>query len=336
MKMKHEKRSKGLLAAGVIGWLASGGAGVRADLVWDIQQLTFDGGTKASISAHNGSVAWSRFDGVHNEVFLWNGSTISNLSALTGKEGARVSLYNGTVAWVGDDGIYYWDGATATRISTDAGTSNPSLYGGTVAWTRFVSGDTFELRYWNGSTVQTLDTWADPSWASWSCSLYDGKAAYKSGGLGGGVWYWDGAQRIVVDGYGSSPSLYDGKIAYVQSNTYISYWDGADRSEVDSTSRDPSLSNDDIAYSKLVNNSIWQIMFWDGATTDQVTHDDNSVANSIPSLDVSGGGTRIAWLKDIGGLQGDIYYARLVPEPSTAVLVLLGLGGAAQCRRRRQ
>jgi len=328
------KASNGHFFAGfAVSALVLGGAAVRADLTWDIQQLTFDGGTKASVSAQNGSVAWSRFDGSQSEVFLWNGSTIANLTTATGQPGSNVSLYHGTVAGEAADGIYTWNGATATRITSDTG--NPSLYDGTIAWTHLVSpGTTFELQYWNGATIQTLDTWSDPTHDSWGCSLYQGKVAYKSGGVGGGVWYWDGTRRIQVDGNGGAvPSLYDGKIAYVQGGNYISYWDGEHLREVDAASISPSLCSGQVAYCKLVNNKSWEIMFWDGTATAQVTHGTADVLT--PSLDVNSTGTCIAWLQDVGGGNQEVFYAKLVPEPSMAALLLLGLAGVARRRRRR-
>ena len=210
----------------------AGTAGPAA--AWDIRQLTSDGGVKSGVCAQNGSVLWTRVDGDKSDLYLWNGQYITNLSAVTGLAGGSGSLYNGTVAWHGaNGGIYYWNGSNTVQVTSEDAVSMPSLYAGTIAWTHHVTNNTFTLRYWDGATNQVLDTWQDPTFSSWTCSLYNGKIAYGSGGVGGGVLYWDGVKRVQVDPNGTAPSLYDGKIAYVQSGVYISYWNGTTHVEVD-------------------------------------------------------------------------------------------------------
>ena len=287
----------------------AGTAGPAA--AWDIRQLTSDGGVKSGVCAQNGSVLWTRVDGNKSDLYLWNGQYITNLSAVTGLAGGSGSLYNGTVAWHGaNGGIYYWNGSNTVQVTSEDAVSMPSLYAGTIAWTHHVTNNTFTLRYWDGATNQVLDTWQDPTFSSWTCSLYNGKIAYGSGGVGGGVLYWDGVKRVQVDPNGTAPSLYDGKIAYVQSGVYISYWNGTTHVEVDKDGESPSLCAGKIAYSKLVNNTSWQIVFWDGATNYQVTFDPAIVSDVTPALDVSPAVTTIAWIQNTSGDSAEIFIAK--------------------------
>jgi hypothetical protein len=293
----------------------------RHAAAWEVRQLTSDGGIKSGVCAQNGSVLWTRVDGSKAELYLWNGQYTTNLTAVTGLGGGSGSLYNGTVAWIGNNGrIYYWNGSNTVQVTTETAVSRPSLYAGTIAWTHIGDSNTFTLHYWDGATTQVLDTWQDPTWSSWTCSLYNGKIAYFSGGAGGGVWYWDGTKRVPVDHSGTAPSLYDGKIAYVQSGYYISYWNGTNRMEVDLDSEVPSLCAGKIAYSKLVNNKSWQIMFWDGVTNHQMTFDPATVSDGTPALDVSPAATTIAWIKNSGGVADEICIAKQI-NPWTFVML---------------
>jgi len=311
--------NKLILLAGLLA--IAGTAGPAA--AWETRQLTSDGGVKSGVCAQNGSVLWTRVDTTNNltALYLWNGQYTTNLTAVTGLVGGSGSLYNGTVAWLGnDDNIYYWNGSNTVKVTSEKAVSKPSLYAGTIAWTHHVISNTFALHYWDGTTNRVLDTWQDPTFASWACSLYDGKVAYFSGGPGGGVWYWDGAKRVVVDHSGTAPSLYDGKIAYVQSGYYISYWNGTNRVEVDMDGEDPSLCAGEIAYSKLVNNTAWQIMFWDGTKKQQLTFDPGTVSDVTPALDISSTGTTIAWIQNSGGESAEIFIAKQA-NPWTFVMM---------------
>jgi len=299
----------------------AGTAGPAA--AWEIRQLTSDGGVKSGLCAQNGSVLWTRVDLDTNkvELYLWNGQYTTNLTAVTGLAGGGGSLYNGTVAWRGTNGgIYYWNGSHTVKVTAESGVSQPSLYAGTIAWTHLGTSNTFTLQYWDGTTNQVLDTWQDPTWSSWECSLYAGRIAYVSGGVGGGVWYWDGTKRVEVDHSGTAPSLYDGKIAYVQGGVYISYWNGTNKVEVDQDGEAPALCAGKIAYSKLVNNTAWQIVFWDGATKHQVTFDPATVSDVTPALDVSSVGTTIAWIQNSGGDSAEIFIAQQA-KPWTFVIM---------------
>lgn len=308
--------NKFLLLAGLLA--VAGTAGPAA--AWETRQLTSDGGVKSGVCAQNGSVLWTRVDGSKTDLYLWNGQYTTNLTAVTGLAGSSGSLYNGTVAWRGTNGIYYWNGSNTVKVTAEDAVSKPSLYAGTIAWTHLVTSNTFNLQYWDGTTNRVLDTWQDPNFSSWNCSLYDGKIAYFSGGPGGGVWYWDGTKRVDVDHLGTVPSLYDGKIAYVQSGVYISYWNGTTHVEVDIDGEDPSLCAGKIAYSKLVNNTAWQIMFWDGTTKHQVTFDPATVSDVTPALDVSSAETTIAWIQNSGGDSAEIFIAKQA-NPWTFVIM---------------
>lgn len=305
----------------LLAWLLAIAGAARPAAAWEVCQLTSDGGVKSGLCAQNGSVLWARANGTNSDLFLWNGQYITNLTAVTGQGGTGGSLYNGTVAWRGiNGGIYYWNGSNTVQVTSDDAVSRPSLYAGTIAWTHKGDSNTFTLHYWDGATTQVLDTWQDPTWSSWACSLYDGKIAYASGGVGGGVLYWDGTQRVQVDPSGTAPSLYDGKIAYLQSGYYISFWNGTNHVEVDTASEVPSLCAGKIAYSKLVNNSLWQIMFWDGVTKHQITFDPATVSDGTPALDVSPAVTTIAWIQDSSGESSEIFIARQI-NPWTFVML---------------
>lgn len=304
-----------------LAWLLAIAGTVRPAAAWEVRQLTSDGGVKSGLCAQNGSVLWSRVDGSKSDLYLWNGQYITNLTAITGMGGSGGSLYNGTVAWHGSNGgIFFWNGSNTVQVTSDDAVSRPSLYAGTIAWTQLGDSNTFTLHFWDGATNRVFDTWQDPTFSSWTCSLYDGKVAYVSGGPGGGVWYWDGAKRVQVDPSGTAPSLHDGKIAYVQSGYYISYWNGANRVEVDEAGETPSLCSGKIAYSKLANNTSWQIMFWDGATNHQITFDPSTVSDVTPALDVSPASTTIAWIQNSSGSASEVFIARQI-NPWTFVML---------------
>lgn len=87
--------NKCLLLAGLLAMAGTTGPAAA----WEIRQLTSDGGLKSGACAQNGSVLWSRVDGGKNDLYLWNGQYITNLTAVTGLGGGGGLLYNGTVAW---------------------------------------------------------------------------------------------------------------------------------------------------------------------------------------------------------------------------------------------
>ena len=304
----------------LLAWFLTIAGAAAPATAWEVRQLTSDGGIKSGVCAQNGSVLWARAYGGKSDLYLWNGQYITNLTAVTGLGGTGGSLYNGTVAWRGTNGgIYYWNGSNTVQITSDGAVSRPSLYAGTIAWTHMSTSNIFTLHYWDGATTQVLDTWQDHTLSSWTCALYDGKIAYDSGGVGGGVLYWDGTKRVQVDPSGTAPSLYDGKIAYVQNGNYVSYWDGTNYLEVNMDSETPSLCAGKIAYTKLIKNN-WQIMYWDGATNHQMTFDAATVSDSAPALDVSRSSTTIAWIQDSSGESSEIFLASHI-NPWTFVMM---------------
>ncbi len=66
-----------------------------------------------------------------------------------------------------------------------------------------------------------------------------------------GIYLWDGEDNVQISEFGSSPSLYEGQIAFVNSNE-LYFWDGTSSMLISDSLLiqwgDPSLYNNEIAF----------------------------------------------------------------------------------------
>ena len=147
-------------------------------------------------------------------------------------------------------------------------------------------------------------------------SMYNGQIAWVEKEdvhtYGGNIVYWNGTSttRITSSSTAYTPSLYDGKIAYMMEDRSmytkdIYYWDGTNTTKLSDTSSNyeaeaPSLYNGEIAWQEYTDEGT-NIYYWNGTTITKITG--NMVNNWYPSL-YNG---QIAWVGYEYG-DSDIYY----------------------------
>lgn len=173
---------------------------------------------------------------------------------------------------------------------------NPSLYNGKIAWESNVDGD-WDIYYWDGSTIRNI---SNNDTNDYDPTLYNGTIAWEGYE---GIYYWDGAIITVIPSTSNArtPSLYDGKIAYVDydGSAEIYYWDGSVSHQITNNTdvdNNPSLYNGKIAWHSDLDGD-YDIYYWDGAAIKKVTNNNSYDYN--PSLY---NGT-IAWEGD-----SNVYY----------------------------
>ena len=114
-------------------------------IVFQISKFTNNDTDDLGPIVYNGTIAWTG-DNLGYEIFYWDGTSRTQVSATDSYNDFAHSLHNGTVAWSGNDGgpdheIFYWDGTSVTQITDDDDHDwNPSVYYGTVAWYGYVGG----------------------------------------------------------------------------------------------------------------------------------------------------------------------------------------------------
>jgi hypothetical protein len=131
-----------------------------------------------------------------------------------------------------------------------------------------------------------------------SPSLYDGTIAYYSTEDGGSIYYWDGSSSTYV-GQGGHPSLYNGTIAYDNGGS-IYYWDGSSSTYIGEGGI-PSLYNGTIAW-QWYDGTDLEILYWNGTATTQIT--DNDYLDEDASL-YNG---QIAWSGDVNGQREILFW----------------------------
>ena len=143
-----------------------------------------------------------------------------------------------------------------------------------------------------------------------SPSLYDGTIAYYKTYNGGSVFYWDGNSSTYI-AQGSHASLYDGKIAYVVhtgiNNGDIYYWDGVSSTYVGS-GHNPSLYDGTIAW-QWYDGHDSEILYWDGSKTTQITN------NDYIDEDVSLYNGTMAWSGNVNNQSREFYTGMVTTRP---------------------
>ena len=83
-------------------------------------------------------VVWSGFDGHDFEIYLWDGTSVRQLTD-NETDDTEPRVHDGKVVWQGSDGsdseIFYWDGAKVLRLTNDAVEDTaPRIHAGEVVW----------------------------------------------------------------------------------------------------------------------------------------------------------------------------------------------------------
>jgi hypothetical protein len=114
----------------------------------------------------NDHIVWSGISlesllrGTDMEIFLYNGSTVTQITENDYDDGLPTINNSGDIVWAGDGGIYYYDGASTTRL-TENYSGKYGLYrlnnNGYVTWVEEIDGDSnSELFLYNGLDVTRL------------------------------------------------------------------------------------------------------------------------------------------------------------------------------------
>ena len=102
----------------------------------------------------NGYVVWQRSDGTDREIFLYDGSTITQLTDNDYDDWEPEINNNGHVVWGSAEGIFLYDGSTTTKLS-DMGTQYEINDNGYVVWSEKTGNewDDWEIFLYDGSKI---------------------------------------------------------------------------------------------------------------------------------------------------------------------------------------
>lgn len=100
----------------------------------------------------NGYVVWQRSDGGDNEIFLYDGSTITQITDNDYNDWEPQINNNGHVVWGSSEGIFLFDGSATTKISEYLGDYQINDNNYVVWWAREPSQDA-EIFLYDGSEI---------------------------------------------------------------------------------------------------------------------------------------------------------------------------------------
>ena len=250
--------------------------GMRMDGPWDCEP---------QISGSN--VTWMVYDGNDYDVFLYDGSSVTQISD-SSYDDWYPQISGTNVVWLGYDGngndseIFFFDGSTTSQLTNNSVREGwPQISESYVAWSQF-DGNDYEVMLFDGTSIKQLT----------DNSISEGTLQ-----ISGECVAWSG-----FDGNDSEIFLYDGRtITQITDNEY----------------------NDD--YLKISgSNIVWygsngedhEVFVYDGSTVTQLT------CNNAAERNIGISGTNVVWQAD-DGHDDEIYMATWVPEPSAFVLVAL-------------
>jgi hypothetical protein len=222
----------------------------------------------SSASTHDGQVVWSGWDGQDEEIFLYDGSQVRQLTNNERPDGMPL-IHNGQVVWVSfdgyDDEIMFFDGSRILQLSDNEHQDLfPSLNAGQVAWQGRDAFDS-QIFLYNGVRIRNLTNLT--SGAVSSPVTHNGQVAWTGNSSNSyDIFFKDSdSTRRLGDEYfqDSSASLHNGQLAWTTNypeSQEISFFDGAQ------TYR---LTNDSIwDFSPLINSGMvaWK-SYEEGLTT---------------------------------------------------------------------
>ncbi len=214
----------------------------------------FDG--YAQVSGNN--VVWRGFDGNDDEIFLYNGSTITKVTDNSISDYSP-QISGDNVVWVASDGndteIFLYNGSTITTLTDNSiYDKRPQISGNNVVWIGSDGVDD-QIFLYNGSTVTTLTD---------NC-LWDSEPQISG-------------NNVVYEAYGDYDSeiiLYNGSTATtLTDNRYGDYY--------------PQVSGNNVVWHGYDGND-WEIFFYNGLSTIQLTY--NGYDDKFPQIS----GNNIVW-----------------------------------------
>lgn len=129
--------------------------GVSPEVV--VEPITDDGGDLSDRDPQiwGSRVAWSGFDGNDYEIYLWDGTSVTQITD-DATDDLRPRLHDGKLVWErfdgGDHEILYWDGSRTRQLTNNAvEDSLSSLHAGEVVWVEG-SGDAREIVLYRAGT----------------------------------------------------------------------------------------------------------------------------------------------------------------------------------------
>lgn len=228
---------------------------------YTITQLTNDNYSHYSPKIHNGQVVWDGSNGFGQEIFLYDGVKITQIS--NQPPSASSQIHNGQITWVGqepggnDGEIYFYDGAQIIRLTNNIYNDYaPQIHNGRVAWYGYDGHDYEIFLYDGGQNIQLTDN----NYNDYSPQIHNGNV----------TWYGVGS-----DGYDYEIFFYkDAQVVQITDNVY--------------TDRDPQIHNGQIVWQTFMWDIVGdrvrgdEIFFYNGANIIQLT--DNLYADQYPQI----------------------------------------------------
>jgi len=334
-------------------------------LQFSVQQITDNTTSDHSPDVDGRYVAWSRFvAGASREIFQFDGVQTSRITsngftdASPAVSGRRIVWDSGDDDHVGTGGLSYYDGSSVSELlPTGSGAFSRDIDGGTIACTAYASSGAVDVFRYDGVSHEQLTNDARgqegvriaEARLVWMSNAFDLPRSWWGLARGYGTHFDPFLQQvggdIVLDDAGAQSVLSAaGQRAFFPSVSRDAVawagWDGQDleifvhrngqtQAITDNAreDREAEVSHRGVAWTGWDGND-YEVFFYDFATgtTTQLT------MNAGHDFVGGASGSRVVW-EGFDGNDWEFYLA-IVPEPSTALLVALGLVGLAQRRAR--
>ena len=286
-----------VLLASFLSWLLIPALGI-AQIIYPITDNSYDD-LYPQIN-DNGYVVWQEWDGSDWEIFLYNGTTITQLTNNSYDDGYPQINKSGYVVWQEWDGedyeIFLYDGTTTKQITHNSYDDGyPQINkNGYVVWQEWDGSDS-EIFLYNGTTTIQL---TNNSYGDYYPQISDNGYVVWSGYDGSDyeIFLYNGTTTTQL-----TNNSYDDGYPQINNNGYV-VWQGWDDSDLeiflyDGTTTTQLTNNSDGDYGPQINDNgyvVWQgydgsdyeIFLYDGNTTIQLTN--NSDADHLPQINDNG------------------------------------------------
>ncbi|MHC4344993.1 MAG: hypothetical protein ACYSUP_09945 [Planctomycetota bacterium] len=263
-------------------------------------------------------VVWAGHRASRIDVFFWDGDTVTQVSDdTTGGWNTNADISGTNVVWEGavgiHDEIYFWDGNTITQVTDEPSTDNddgyPRISGSNVVWFN----RNMEIIFWDGTmppdpcqlTINGYNAGPDISGSNvvWERTVPDGMDVYYQ------VWFSDGgAPTLVADNLNGEypwrsprPRISGANLVWqVQDDAIawawdIFFWNGTPTKIADDVDGNdifgevlPEVSGSNVVWQGY-DGSDFEIFFWNGVSTTQLTTNDYDDRNPRIS------GSNVVW-----------------------------------------
>ena len=252
-------------------------------------------------------VAWRGDDGGSAGIFLYDGSTVSQIShpveGLPGLDWVS-SIDGGKVAWTGllsswtSREVFFYDGSAVSRLTDNSdGDQDPRISGNNVVWSTLrPSGETAVYRY-DCISVQRL---TNPGEKGWTPDI-DGINIVWEGDSG--IVLYDGTTETVLpnSSRGNYPRISGTNVVWISNdgtNRYVSRYDGTTTTVIGTNPRGgllelPLVSGSIIAWLGYDGHD-QEVFYYDGIQTIQVTN------NEVNEQDLAISDKFAAWVASDG------------------------------------